>query len=76
MTNEAPTPDEVEKAISRLHGRADCSSVFGDVKKSMQENEELSGTIRAHIAALEAELATYRRNDKSGVYSNRSKDED
>jgi len=29
-------------------------------------------TIRAHIAALTAELATYRCNDKNGVYSNRT----
>jgi len=42
MTNEAPLPDDVERCLSEMPNVGG----FG---------EEWSGTIRAHIAALEAE---------------------
>ena len=57
VVEPSPCPDKVEKAIERLNGRADFSAIFGgDVKKRMEENEELVCTIRAHIAALESRI--------------------
>lgn len=56
---KAPLPDEVEKALSVLE--AYCAPL----------GTSHHTRLRAHIAALTAELEIYRRNDAGGYYSNR-----
>ena len=67
---KAPLPDDVENAFTQLW---DCAGPF-----EMPRLEYIENNLRAHvsylnetIAALTAELETYRRNDAGGYYSNR-----
>lgn len=55
------TPDEGEKLMNGV-----CDYLHHEGSKDK---------LRAHIAALTAELETYRSNDKNGVYSNRTEKE-